>query len=297
VSKVAKKPNLSVPSTVPSTPPNQEEDIEISTDAKIVTEYVRRGQRMAPEEYEVSGLDGLFWYQDHVTPVQLRPIAERFSIFLKILGSDTPTITELGAEALEDGSDPRRGSELLSILILRWVLRTLHDRAEEVEGGNKKRDREREKWSRSECDAYIWTIGDDHAEVDETPPVLERPIQLTAQILAANEAVQWLAQALLLMGPPIHGNGSHKPFTFGSAEKLFSGRVFHHALATRQQGSSELYKRLYHAALEDLEYTLGEERGKRGKKERKAKQVIDGAQSRVAGRTSRFGALAVLDME
>ena len=294
-----KKPNLSVPSTVPNTPPN-EEAIDLLTSSKVVTEYVRRGQRMAAEECEVTGLDELFWNEEDTSPVQLRPRTERLDIFMKILCSDTPAIRELASEILEGGSAARRGGELFSLLALRWVLRVLHGRAEEAEeGSNQRREREKEKWTRSECEAYIWSISEDRKDVAEPLPVKDRSVQLTAQILVAGEAIQWLAQALLLMSPPISREGDREPFVLGSSEELFSGRIFHHALSTwtQERDLSDSYRRLRDTAIEDLEFTLGESKGKRGKKEKKAKQLASEVKPKNTGGTGRFGALAVLGTE
>ncbi|KIJ51323.1 hypothetical protein M422DRAFT_26742 [Sphaerobolus stellatus SS14] len=289
-----KKPNLSVPSTVPSSPPNEEDILDSASTAKVVTEYVRRGQRVAAEDSVVAGLDDLFWNQEDRSLVQMRTLSERLDIFLKILRSDTPSIRELASETLDVGSS-QLGGELLAILTLRWVLQMLHDRAEEVEG-NRKRDREKEKWTRSECEAFLWIICADE-EVVETPPIQDRSVQLTAQILAATEAIQWLAQALLLMKPPGAASPDSKPFSLGQSEHLFSGRKFHSALALHRKGSTDLYDKLHQAALEGLEAAVAEERGKRGKKERKAKQNAGNVPIPVVEGSGRFGALAALGME
>ncbi|KAF8526046.1 hypothetical protein BU17DRAFT_41213 [Hysterangium stoloniferum] len=248
---------------------------------RIVTEYVRRGARVAAEDCEVSGMENLFWYdEDHRIPAQLRPLSERLYIFLKVLHSDTPTVRAMAEEA----SDIK--DKLLWVLVHRWVLQTLHTRAEGVEDGNRRREREKEKWTRAESEAFLSSLCEEQ-ENTELPPIKERAIQLTAQVAAAAEAIAWLAQALLLM-----------PLIVGEAERLFSGRRFHAALSQRHKGIGEQFQRLYQASTENLGNVFSEEKGKRGKKTRK--EIRDGPKSSQRTQpqpSGMFGALAGLDTD
>lgn len=280
----------STPTTVPNSPSISTSEPP-SGDIKVVTEYVRRGTRISNEHCGVS-MGNIFWDKDNPIPLQLRTVSERLTVFLKILGSNTPGIQKITSEA----SNLERG-QLLSILVLRWVIQTLHKRAQGVEGSHRTREREKEKWTRSECEAYLYAIS--HAEnIPNLPPIEDRTVQLTAQILAASEAIQWLAQALLLVGSPAKRSDNKEPLPFilGEHEDLFSGKRFHHAVSHRHNELSSSIKDLWELAIEDLDVTLGEEREKKRKKEKKDQKSVK-AQPRIPEGTGRFGALAALQIE
>lgn len=293
--------DLSQPNTT-SHSPSTSEGFLPSLRPKVVTEYVRRGARVVAEECEVVVLEeDLPWdITTDPTPVQLRPLPERLNVFLKILGSDTPKVRSL-ADERRDESVKLCGGNLLVVVTLRWILQTLHARTEGSADGNHKRQREREseKWTRSEAEAFLYCLSEDDDE-DELPGVEDRPIQLSAQVLSALEAIRWLAEALLLVDLPYSGNANdpHLPVTLGEAEKAFSGRKFHAALIQCKKGSSKLFQQLWDASTEGLGYTFGDERGKRGKKERKERreqsQRADNLVKKLPG--GMFGALEDLDV-
>lgn len=260
---------------------------------KVVTEYVRRGTRVTAEECEVTDLDDLPWdVAKNSTPVQLRSIQDRLNIFLKTLGSDTPSIRAIAAEKWVN-HDKLSGGKLLLVVTLRWVLQILHARAEGSTNGNQKREREMEKWTRSEAEAFLLSLsdGDDEAEL---PCVEDRPVQLTAQILSAFEAIEWLAEALLLVDPPRSQRcDDNLPGVLGVAQQGFSGKKFHAALMQRKKGSSKLFQQLWEASTEGLLYMFGNEKGRRkhGARQHEEIQTI-GKVTKVSG--SRFGTLTEL---
>ncbi|KAI5990717.1 hypothetical protein EDC04DRAFT_2989029 [Pisolithus marmoratus] len=115
---------------------------------KSVTEYVRRGSRIATDEVPVpdlavlmtsSGFDAFIESEIHI-PWQLRSLEERITLFLHILESNIPMMRDLPP------------AELFGVLAVRWVVRTLHLRA--VESGMTK-DREKERWSQREARAFL----------------------------------------------------------------------------------------------------------------------------------------------
>ncbi|KAF8583831.1 hypothetical protein K439DRAFT_1390128, partial [Ramaria rubella] len=245
--------------------PTKEEELPpppVSHRPRVITEYVRRGGRIVPEESEVIGLDDILLDDTEDTkPIQLRPVHARLRVFLKALGSDTSSIREIAAKTGINTYDSYGGT-LLLIVTLRWVLQTLHARAEGMEDGHRKRDREREKWTRSEAEAFLSLLLQCEEDIEQvSPPVENRGVQLSAQVLSALEAIGWLAQALLL----------RLPVVLGQAEKAFSGRRFHTNLMRSQRCSNDAFQKLWDVATEGLEDVFGDERGKRGKKERKQK--------------------------
>lgn len=259
---------------------------------KVVTEYIRRGARVVGEDLEVRQLsDFISEYSHNAIPIQLRPMEERLSVLLQTLGSDTHTIWKLASEETRD-----HGGRLISVVILRWVLKTLHARAEAVEDGNRRRERNKEKWTRSEAQAFLACLFDEEDPI-ENPPIEARAVQLTAQVLAAFEACGWLAQALLLVDLPDSRevvNEGALPVVLGEVEKLFSGRRFHASLNHPTRRSGKTFRKLWSAVEEGLEDTFGEEKGKKGK-ERKGKVE---AASPNAGKIQpgMFGVLAGLEV-
>lgn len=174
---------------------------------KCVTEYVRRGSRIAPDEVPVPDLAvlmassgfGAFIEKESFVPWQFRSLEERITLFLHILESNVPVLRDLPPV------------QLFGVLVVRWVVRTLHLRA--VENGMNK-DREKERWSQREARAflvfYLRSLEDNEAVGGTTAhsdtqtqqvagiPIMDRAIQLMAQVLTAIEAIQCLSQVLFL---------------------------------------------------------------------------------------------------
>ncbi|KAI0645320.1 hypothetical protein C8Q79DRAFT_971053 [Trametes meyenii] len=225
---------------------------------KIVTEYVRRGTRLAPEEVSVVPLAGLLLDHGVGCPVHpqtslplpppLWPEDLRRKLLLIALESDYPSIA-----TLPDG-------RIMAVLAVRFIVRRMHQRAQESPGVE---ERQLERWSQTEARAFLAsTSPSTQYEPTETVPIVERHIQLVAQVSAALEALEQLSHALLLC-PRI-------PSPAGS----FSGMRFHALLnnAARAQGGGEAVDEgVWRACLEGLEdaYTALPQR--RGKKEKKAK--------------------------
>ncbi|RXW21916.1 hypothetical protein EST38_g3929 [Candolleomyces aberdarensis] len=161
----------------------------------VVTEYLRRGTRIANEALTVRPLQDLLasidlgHYNDEDAPsLLLRPKAERLEVMLRLLKSNTSSIRSLPPH------------KLASVLVVRWVAHILHARAQE-HGGNKAR--EQEVWTVTEARCFLAAFTTDRDEEETTadlglPELVDRNIQLMAQALAAFEAIEQLSQALLL---------------------------------------------------------------------------------------------------
>ncbi|GBE81272.1 hypothetical protein SCP_0309990 [Sparassis crispa] len=227
---------------------------------KIVVEYSRRGTRLAPEDVSVpSLLDVLGQYSmtdegGFVVPLQLWPEDARLTLFLRMLQSDVTRVNTL------------RGEVLMAVLAVRWVVRCMHTRAQES-GGNREKDKER--WTRHEAKAFLgafsWTASGTQAH-PESPqsaiPILERNVQLVAQVSAALESIQHLAQILLLhdrVPSPAH---------------LFSGQRFHELLtAIGKEAALTVDQEMWEASIEAQQTAFAEPRSKKARKETKGKDL------------------------
>lgn len=182
-----------------------------------VIEHVRRGTRHVEEPVSVPTLGTLlsahgvdFAKSPEPLPVQLWDEELRLTVFLRALGSDTPLVKALPPE------------QLMAVVSLRWIVRRLADRADEA---GSSAERQREKWTIREGQAFLasfsWPgLPNGSTSVEPAVPPLEnRSIQLTAQVLATFDAVEMLSQTLLLtsMAP--------------NRTYLFSGKAFHRCLA------------------------------------------------------------------
>lgn len=240
-----------------------------SSRPKVVTEHIRRGTKLAAEDVSVQPLSTLLAslmphldVDEHLA-IQLQPEETRLSLFLRILSSDTASIRALPP------------AQLMATVALRWLVLIMYRRAQE-HGFSK--DKDGERWAPTEVGAFLmsfsWTpatstdtapTSDVGADPAVTPPTLEnRNIQLVAQLSSALDAVEVLAQALLL------GDRVKHP------AYAFSGQHLH-TILTSQRGRifevENLDKALWETCIEGLQEAMSEERGKRGKKERKAKNA------------------------
>lgn len=228
---------------------------------KTIIEYVRRGTRVASEEVTAPSIIDLlsplstpeFDLQDP-TLLQLRPEADRLTVFLHALGSNTPSITSL------------RREHLMVVLTLRWVLRTFDNRARSNEGV---KEREKERWTKSEAQAFLASFSlkptksiSGSIKEEDTPSIVDRNVQLTAQILATLESIEELSQILLL--------SERVP----SCAHLFSGKMFHLYLTGTRSPTADIPDGLWDVCVGDLEDTFGEEWKKKTKKERKVKSAL-----------------------
>jgi len=179
-----------------------------------VIEYVRRGTRIAAETVQVVSLGDLLSRipcsnseadADETISLVQKSIEERFTVFLRILESDLPSVRDVSQDYL------------YPILAIRWIVRCLHRR--ESETGS--RDREREKWTAREAKCLLatfafWTLGPSGViNGHESPPVQDRNVQLSAQFLTTMETIEHLVQALLLTS------------LVPSTVHRFSGKLFH----------------------------------------------------------------------
>ena len=220
---------------------------------KIVVEYVRRGTRMASEDVTIPSIIDLF--SSLSTPdfdlqnsilLQLRPEDDRLTIFLHALGSNTSSIKSLPSP------------QLMVVLTLRWVLRTFSDRAQSSEGV---KAREKERWTKSEAQAFLASFSPTSTMSEEIPPIVDRSIQLTAQVLTALESIEELSQILLL--------SKRVP----SCAHLFSGKTFHLYLTGAKNPGVTVADDLWDACVAGLEDAFGEGWKKKAKKAGKMKLV------------------------
>ncbi|KAF7980844.1 hypothetical protein HWV62_36488 [Athelia sp. TMB] len=223
---------------------------------KTVTEYIRKGTRVAGEAVPVppfvdmlASISSLDFDMEDLTPVQLRPENDRLTIFLHVLGSDTPLMKALPAD------------QLMVAAALRWVVRTFGDRA--ADSGYSK-EREKERWTKREGRAWLasfsWRLSPacSGVETAELPEASDRNIQLMAQALMALECIDEFAQILLL--------SNRVP----SVGHLLSGSLFHSFLTgAKVPDATDIPDGLWEACEEDLGDVFAEEKKKKAKKSAK----------------------------
>ncbi|KAG6866386.1 hypothetical protein C0991_004669 [Blastosporella zonata] len=173
----------------------------------IVTEYLRRGTRVAHEAVDVKPISELLrsvsFTGSLAIPVASRPLDEKITLFLRALESDVPPVRSLSKE------------QIIPAVAVRWVVRTMHLRAEET----KSKEREKERWTRREMQCFLAAFNLTPEAIQEGPiPLLDRNVQLSAQVLQSLESIELLSQALLLTS------------ALPSSAHLFSGRAFHELL-------------------------------------------------------------------
>lgn len=230
---------------------------------KCVIEYVRRGTRIASEQVLVPDLAALMISSgfdenldpDAWIPVQLRSLEERMALFLHILGSNVPAVKNVSPD------------RLMAVLVLRWIVQTLHQRA--LESGMSK-EREKERWTRQEAYAFLAfyrsppsnnvgaTASHANGTVANPPtnrPLIDRNVQLMAQILMAIETIHLLSQVLLLT--------DQVPANI----QALSGQEFHDYLTNSTPVPAEaLAPGLWDACAVSLEDSFALERQKKAKK-------------------------------
>ncbi|KAJ7072600.1 hypothetical protein C8F01DRAFT_1104502 [Mycena amicta] len=216
-----------------------------------VTEYVRRGTRIADEPIAVPALVDLVASISSTDlaldvgpePIVLSPEADRFTLLLRVLKSDTDAVRSL----------PRK--QLTVALCLRWVLQTLHHRA--LESGSK--EREKERWTRNEArcflSAFAWTPSPPSQQM--FPEIQDRNVQLTAQVLTTLENIVHFSQILLI--------SERLP----SPASLFSGVEFHACLTGGRQAN--VPDALWVACVSDITDTFADEVKKPKKKKTQEK--------------------------
>jgi hypothetical protein len=241
---------------------------------KHITEYVRRGTRVAPEEVMVPDLGLLMSSalhgdrRENWTPPPLRTPSERMSLFLHVLRSSTAAVEELPSE------------QLMGALVLRWVSQMMHLRALE----SPSKERENERWTKSEACAFLafyisrghcrTTLdspgASEHSTGSEATQLNDRSIQLMAQVLMAVESIHQLSQVLLLSEQvPVRVH-------------MLSGQSFHTFLARKGSNFRDTLPRgLWEACTEGLGVAFADERPVRAKKSKVSANKGDTAVKKV----------------
>ncbi|PPQ76786.1 hypothetical protein CVT26_001753 [Gymnopilus dilepis] len=238
-------------------PPSIVSHRRLSNSPPNVTEYLRRGTRIAQEMTKVQPLAELLssislsdYAEEQAPPLVLRAEDERLTVFLRILKSDIPSVRRLPPEAM------------MSVLAVRWVVQTLHSRWQE----SGSRDREKELWTQREARCFLssfaWASTDVFQGIyleSDPPPIEDRNVQLMAQALMALESIEQLCQALLLLDRvPVNAH-------------QLSGKAFHALLTDTAPSQITLPESIWEATLGGLSDLFQEERPKKGKKVKAAK--------------------------
>ena len=207
-----------------------------------ITEYVRRGTRIVGERVSVPLLMELLnslsiCHAD--AALLLRQSSEyRLSVLFGILNSDHPPIREL----------PRQ--QWVPVVTLRWVTCWFYRRAQE----NYSKDRELARWTRREGQCFLasfaWNLEAQPQTEASRPPVLDRNIQLTAQVLHVLECIEQLSQILLLSE------------LVPSSTHLFSGVAFHRLLIDKSLSPLQNVSSMWDASIFGLEDGTFREEGK-----------------------------------
>jgi XPG domain containing len=218
----------------------------------IITEYIRRGARVAQEEVIVKPLHELV--HSHLSPnillendvLLLHSQGERLTLFLQILHSDTPIVRTLPPE------------QMTVALCLRWVVLTIHQRAQESDS----MDRHKERWTKHEAQCFLasfgWTTAVDTRTDVEPPSIVDRNVQLAAQTLSTMESIEQLSQILFLSD--ILPSSAHN----------FSGKAFHAYLTGLLRLEKDtIPTALLKASIHGLEDVLAEEKKRKPKKIKK----------------------------
>jgi hypothetical protein len=219
-----------------------------------ITEYLRRGTRIAQENVTVHPLRQ---FLSSISPAEnedpsynatyllLRPYEVRLNVFLRALKSDNHLVRALAPE------------HILPVLTLRWVIYMTHLRADSKERG-------KEQWTRREAQCFLaafdWRVSCAH-KPGPPPLIVDRYVQLAAQALSTLETLEHFSQVLLL-----------PPGAMPSPAHLFSGRMFHENLTGKyllpDHTAAAIPDALLEAVSYDLEAAFVEDR--QGKKAGKA---------------------------
>lgn len=232
----------------------------------IVTDYLRRGTRIASEVVNVKPLSELLssislseFISDDSPPLTLRSEDDRLTIFLRILHSDVPSIRTLPPQIMQ------------AVLAVRWVVKTLNSRWEETSS----KERETERWNKNEARAFLssftWaTPGIASADYlrFSPPPIDDRNIQLTAQVLMSLDSIEQLSQTLLLTERI--PNSVHQ----------FSGKAFHALLSGTATFKESLPAGVWECVEAELAEAFQQERTKKTKKRKTEKPTTVPTQSR-----------------
>ncbi|KAL4268723.1 Asteroid domain-containing protein [Pleurotus pulmonarius] len=212
---------------------------------KVVIEHVRRGTHIAEDPVEVPPLSdladtfGANFADKAGLPLPLWPEETRLAMLLHALKSHHPHVASLSPDTL------------LPVLAVRWVIMTLHTRALEAPSIH----RQGEQWTRQEAKSVLAALlaKSSHSADNEPPPVIDRHIQMVAQVAMALESISHFAQILLL------------PQSISMTALHYSGRQIHSYL-TANQTSPELPVAIWHACEVELVGSFAEERRSKSRK-------------------------------
>lgn len=241
----------------------------------MVMEYGRRGTRITPEPIRVQPMSELLFSISSSASgfLPLKVEDERMTIFFRILNSNYPSVRDLPAGIR------------VAVLALRWVVSTLHSRAQE----SPSRERERERWTNVEARcflaSFIWGGEPSEADLimDPTvyPPIDDRNVQLTAQVLMALEGVEHLAEVLLLVA------------NVPTIVHRFSGMRFHALLTGKSPlNNYAISKSVWDATQENITEAFQIERTKKTKKSKRAEPNVSTLKTQ--GIQARTGLFALL---
>ncbi len=253
-----------------------------ATSSKHVTEYVRRGTRLVPEEISVTSLEELLNKVAFEAPTDPRTKRRlppqiwsselRRTLLLRALASDTAAVAGLP------------DNHLLGVVALRWVVRTMHQRSLDNPGV---KERFLERWTQAEARAVLASFsqpapGDSQASFTdqtttedrkESVSPTERHIQLVAQITSALDAIEQLSQVLLLSSTVLSPAGH------------FSGARCHAFLSGRATPSAgEPAADLWQACVEGLQDAFASPPQKKTKRAAKSAPTPSAPAGRSAGR-------------
>ncbi|KAG7091037.1 hypothetical protein E1B28_010097 [Marasmius oreades] len=225
-----------------------------------ITEYVRRGIRLADETVDVPLLADLLEGCEAVdntasTPLLLQSLNQRLAVLLHALKCP-PSLAALPSDLLAP------------VLALRWVVHSLHEKAQK--SGSK--EAQNACWTRREARCFLALFSSRNLTklrplvATSFPEVANRHVQFTAQVLQTLEAVEQLSQVLLLTE------------RVSTVAHQFSGRRFHEYLTCTVPSENEAVSEEHWAlAIEGLEQCLGEDHQKRKKKKASANQTAAAA--------------------
>ena len=243
-----------------------------------VTEYLRRGTRIASEKIVVKPISDLLttislseFGEEDAPPIVLRSEDDRLSVLLRALKSDIPEIRALSP------------STILPVLAMRWVVQSLHARWQDVVS----KEREKERWTMKEARCFLssFNCAPNHSKTNDEPqgdppPIDDRNVQLMAQVLMALDSIEQLTQTLLLTGR-IQCN-FHQ----------LSGKAFHAYRTGTIPITSELPEGVWDAVEAGLTASFQEERVKKAKKSKVLNAPAPMSKSKLGG--GRNGLFAVL---
>jgi hypothetical protein len=260
--------------TIAEEPASDSSGQQIDSGPRYIQEAVRRGLRCVSLPVQITPLSSLypaFSSEDEDEarlPIQLHPFETRIDVFLHALGCDTEGVRDMPHEWA------------LVIISLRWAVKCCFEGKKDQRG----------RWTRTEARAFIRSCCADAGALQPPTEISTRSVQLTAQILASMEACELLSQALLLTDQ------------FHCPSRKFTGSLFHAYLSEVERGTfnetecDDIEIFLWEAVEDGMDDYWGENRGKKGKKERKRARLLEVAASSKgsvngARSNSRFGVL------